>query len=337
MKILITGASGFLGKYVVPEALRQGYEVQALVRPQTDVTQFPWHQHPNLEWIRWDLSVKGAQLEALQKTDAVIHLAAVKMGSFQEQWQGTVVATENLLEKMAKAQVWRLIFISTFSVYDYLQLKADSLLDEQSPLEEHPENRDGYAQTKLLQENLVRQFEQNNQAKVTILRPGMIYGRESLWNAFLGVELGKNRWLKVGGQAILPITYVENCAEAILATVSSEVAIGQTINIVDDDLPTQNQYIQQLLKRTDSPPKFFPISWSAMKTISHVAEWIHQVILRGKGPLPGILTPARLYARFNPLKYSNTCARQLLNWQPRYTLEEALERSYCSRDLVGEL
>ncbi len=334
MKLLITGASGFLGKYVVAEALRQGYEVQAVVRPMTDVSQFSWFQDPRIEWVRLDLRSQQGWIETLQTTDAVIHLAAVKAGDFYDQFAGTVVATENLLAAMAQAHVFKLIVTSTFSVYDYLQMKAGTILDEQAPLEQCPDDRDEYARTKLIQEDLIRQFEQKYQAQVTILRPGMIYGRECLWHALLGAELGENRWLKIGGNATLPMTYVENCAEAIMTAVTAEAAIGQTINIVDDELPTQNEYIQGLLKRTDSPPKLIPVSWFAMKSISHLAWWVRETWLGGKARLPGILVPAKLYARFNPLKYSNALAHELLQWQPRYCFETSLDRSYSAEDLL---
>ena len=219
MKLFITGASGFLGKYVVAEALRRGFQVQALVRPKTDVSGLSWHQHPNVELIRLDLRQPRGLEDILTTTDAVIHLAAVKSGDFYDQFAGTVIATETLLATMLQAKVLKLIAISTFSVYDYQAIRAGEILDESSPIEEQPLDRDEYAQTKLIQEDLIRSFEQENQAQVTIIRPGMIYGRECLWHALLGAEIGGNRWLKIGGQATMPMTYVENCAEAIVAAV----------------------------------------------------------------------------------------------------------------------
>ena len=335
MKLLISGASGFLGQYVVAEALRQGFQVQAMIRPKTDVSKLSWNQHPNLEWVRLDLRQPTGLVEILQATDAVIHLAAVKAGDFYDQFAGTVIATENLLAAMVQANVLRLIAISTFSVYDYQQLKPDELLDEQAPIEDEPLSRDEYAQTKLIQEDLVRAFEQEHQAPVTIMRPGMIYGRDCLWHALLGAELGATRWLKIGGKAVMPMTYVENCAEAIVLAAKHEKAIGKTINIVDDELPTQDVYIEALLKRTDSPPKILPISWSVMKFIAGGAWLVNKVFLSGKARLPGILVPSKLYARFNPLRYTNDVAHDILAWQPRFGLEESLDRSCSDANLLA--
>jgi nucleoside-diphosphate-sugar epimerase len=334
-KILVTGASGFLGKYVVAAALKQGYRVQAVIRPMTDETKLSWYKHPNLELVRLDLRSKQKLVEALHTTDAVIHLAAVKSGDFYDQFAGTVIATENLLDAMSQTQVKRLIAISTFSVYDYQAMKSGETLTEDSPLEKSPLNRDEYAQTKLIQEDLIHKFEAEYSADVTIIRPGMIYGRECLWHALLGAEMGQTRWLKIGGTATMPMTYVENCAEAIISAVLSQASVGKIINVVDDGLPTQNEYIQSLQKRMDPHPKFIPISWPIMKGVSQIAWWVRQVPLRGKARLPGILVPAKLYARFNPLKYSNSCAKEYLNWQPRYTFEQSLDRCFSQEDLTA--
>lgn len=335
MKLLITGASGFLGKYVVAAALRQGHKVRAAIRPKTDETRFPWYPHSRLELVRLDLRQSGDILEALVGVDAVIHLAATKGGDFYDRFAGTVIGTENLLNAMQESTVQRLVVTSTFSVYDYLKIPSHSLLDENALLEATPENRDGYAQTKLIQEAMIREFAQDSAVEVIIIRPGMIYGRECLWHALLGAELGEKRWLQIGQRSLMPMTYVENCAEAIISAATRAEAAGQTINIVDDAPPRQGQYVEALLQRESDPPKLIPVNWILMQLLAHLAWFVHQKLLQGKAKLPGILVPAQLYARFKPLRFSNQQAKQLLKWQPRYSLQEALDRSYGTQDLLS--
>ena len=195
MKLLITGASGFLGKFVVEAALQRNHQIKAVVRPASDETRLAWHNHPDVELIRLDLRQPRGLTEALESVDAVIHLIATKAGDFYTQFAGTVICTENLLSALVASDVSRLVAISTFSVYDYLALNHNDLLDENAPIENHPLQRDEYAQTKLIQEELFRDFEREQEGKVTIIRPGMIYGQDNLWNAYLGAELGENRWL----------------------------------------------------------------------------------------------------------------------------------------------
>jgi nucleoside-diphosphate-sugar epimerase len=335
MKVLITGASGFVGKYVVAVALKVGYEVRAVFRPKTDETRFSWHTHPNLEIVRFDLRQRKGLADVVSGVDAVIHLAATKSGGYDACFTGTVIGTENLLIAMQETEVKHLVFTSTFSLYDYKKIPRETVLDENSPLIENPLNRDAYAQTKLIQEKMIRTYEQDKNATVTIIRPGMIYGREVLWHALLGAKLGEKHWLKIGGKSTLPITYVENCAEVIVKVLTEKKAFGQTINIVDDELPTQQSYINELLKREQEPPRLIPVSWSLMQGLSNLAWFFNKRLLRGRARLPGILVPAQLQARFRPLQYSNRLAKSLLNWTPRYSFEGSLNRSYSSQDLIS--
>jgi 2-alkyl-3-oxoalkanoate reductase len=329
--VFITGASGFVGQYVVAAVLQAGHKVLANVRAKTVMERISWHNHPNVTVVRHDLRQRRGLPEALEAANAVIHLAAVKSGDFYDQFAGTVIATENLLWAMQTTGIKQLVAISTFSVYDFFNIKPGRLLDENSPIEQAPQNRDEYAQTKLIQEKLYRAFD----GDVTILRPGMIYGRDNLWHALIGAEVGSNRMLKVGGRAIIPMIYVENCAEAIALALTAPQAVGQTINLVDDNLPTQKAYLNELLACTPEPPKLIPVSWFAMRSVANLAWWYNQRFLGGQAKLPGILVPTKLHGRFKPLRYNNQLAKQLLNWSPRYGMEEAFSRSCSSLDLVA--
>ncbi|NEO88219.1 MAG: NAD(P)-dependent oxidoreductase [Spirulina sp. SIO3F2] len=333
MKLLITGASGFIGRYVVAAGLRRGHQIKALVRPSTDVSRFSWADHPQVELVRLDLQQDGDLVAALQDVDAVIHLAAVLQGDTDAQIQGTTEATAKLLTAMTTAQINRLVGISTFSVYEYWRKPENSLLDEDSALVVNPRERDGYTQAKLLQAEQFQRYGETPNGQVTILRPGMVYGRENLWHALLGAWFG-SIFLRIGNQATLPLTYVENCAVAMILAAELEGAIAQTLNLVDDELPTQAAYIQALQQRTSSPNLKY-ISWPLMRRLAGFAWWLNQTLLGGKAKLPGILVPAKLHARFKPLRYNNQRAKTVLNWQPQYGLTEALDRSCSDADLLA--
>jgi 2-alkyl-3-oxoalkanoate reductase len=334
MKLFITGASGFLGQYVVAEALRRGHQVDAAIRPASNEARLSWHHHPSVRFMRLDLQQPDCIAEAIADADAVIHLAAAKAGDYQTQYANTVDATENLLRAMTEAKVSRLIAIGTFSVFDYLNSQSGATIAENSPIDQNPAQRDIYAQTKLLQEKRFREFgQQGNQ--VTILRPGMIYGRDALWNACLGATVKDKLWIRIGSDAEMPLTYVENCAEAIVLAAEKPEAIAQTINLVDDNLPTQSLYAQELANRLASVPLTITIPWAVMAGLANIAWAVNQTLLKGKAKLPGLLIPARLHARFKPLHYSNNRAKQVLRWQPKYSLAEAFNRSCSQADLVS--
>lgn len=335
MLLLITGASGFLGRYVVAAALRQGHEVRAVVRPSTNAAQFAWHHHPKVQLVRLDLRSSIGLDAALEGVDKVIHLAAVKGGDFYDRFAGSVLTTENLLDRMAAADVLDMVAISTFSVYEYERIALGTRLTEASPIESDPKNRDEYAQTKLIQEQLIRDFQNQYGARVVFIRPGMIYGREDLWHALLGLQAGAKTWLCIAPQARMPMTYVENCAQAIIQAAESETAVGQTLNIVDDNPPKRQVYLQELSKQTATPIKMLPANWLIMSGIARLAWFVNQVFLDGQARLPGLLVPAKLQARFKPLKYENTLAKEILGWTPRYSLNDAIRRSLSDHELLN--
>jgi 2-alkyl-3-oxoalkanoate reductase len=327
LRIYITGATGFVGSEVVRAARRRGHEVVAVVRPASRVPDLG----EGCEAARVDLRSPAGLAESLAGVDTVIHLAAAKAGAFADQFVGTVVTTENLLRAMETAGVQQLVGISTFSVYDYGAMKPGTLLDEDAPIDRDPVRRDEYAQTKLIQEDLYRRFAADDpDRRVTIIRPGMIYGADNLWHALLGAEMGP-RFLRIGSRATLPLTYVENCAEAMvlaaeqLASPTSPVD-GQVINIVDDDLPTQQHYAEEVASRTEVPASV-TLPWSVVRTGAETLALVNRRLLGGRAKFPGIAVPDRLYARFKPFRYTNRKAKELLGWSPRYGLVEAIERS----------
>jgi nucleoside-diphosphate-sugar epimerase len=335
MKLLVTGASGFLGQYTVAEALRRGFQVRAVARP-TSNGNLPWCNHPGLELVRINLQEQKSDnlIDALQGVNVVLHIAGAKKGDFATQYASNVVATENLLQAMVVSGVLRLVAISTFSVFDYLRIKSGETITEDSPIECKPPVRDVYTQTKLMQEQIVRDFAAKYGGKVTILRPGMIYGRGNLWNSLLGARVSDRFWIRIGANAQMPLTYVENCAAAIVTAAECDGAIGQTLNIVDDDLPTQGVYADKLTKMILKSPNIITIHWTVMRVLAHSIWLCNQLLLAGKMQLPNILIPARLHARFKPLHYSNTHAQKVLHWKPKYSLVTALERSCSDADLL---
>lgn len=327
MKLLVTGANGFLGNYVVTEALRRGHTVRALVRPATDVTKFEWSANSRVEIVRADLRNREQLAEALRDVDGVVHLAAAKSGDFATQYESTFVATENLLSAMTEAGVKRLVAVSSFSVYDFTAASPSVALDETSTVERDALKRDAYARVKLLQESLVREYAGRHGINLVVLRPGMIWGREHLLNAWIGMPVGGRIWLRTGASARVPLTYVENCAEAVILAAESNSPQGQILNVVDDDLPTQRQFARLVLSRI-SPRRFLiPIPYLLLRLAAGTAAFLNRRMLNGRAQLPGLLIPCRLDARAKPLLYTNKRIKRLLGWTPRFSLHEGLERS----------
>jgi len=322
MRLFITGASGFIGTEVVERALDRGHEVVAMVRAGTDPARLRWHDRVGLTLARGDVRERGAWTTALVDCDAVLHLA-YGPGDFHAQFATSVVGTEHLLAAMDAAGVRRLVHVSTFSVYDYESLRPGAVLDETSPLEPEPARRDDYAHTKLLQERLVRAAETAGDLDLTVLRPGAVYGPGKLWDAGLSGHLG-GIGLAIAPGARLKLTEVGNCAEAIVLAAERRAAVGTTLNIVDDDLPTQRAYAAALRRHGIEVGPSVPIPYAPARAAAMLVRALNRSFFGGRARVPWLLVPAKLDARVKPLRYPNDRAKDVLGWRPQRSLDEAL-------------
>lgn len=323
MKLFVTGANGFIGSATVESALDHGHHVVALVRGSSDRSRLGWADHPNVDIVSGDVRSPSSWAAALDGVDVVLHLAAV-FGDFFDQFAVTVVGTERLLAAMNAAGVGRMVLVSTFSNYDYRASASGGVLDESTPLEATPDQRDGYTQTKLFQERITREFCEANSIDLTVIRPGAVYGPGKLWLAGLANIVGPVG-IAVAPNGQMKLTYVRNCADAIVLSAEVDAAIGQTFNIVDDDLPTQREYLAAMKRHGfDVPTVNIPVPYVALSAAATALDLVNQRWFSGKAKLPQLAVPAKLAASFRPHSYSNERAHRVLGWTPARTLDQAL-------------
>jgi 2-alkyl-3-oxoalkanoate reductase len=330
MKLFITGASGFIGSAVVESALSRGHDVTAMVRSIPSASRRSWATHEGLTFVQGDLRHPTAWKDSLAGCDAIIHLAAA-FSDFHTQFAATVVGTENLLTAMDAAECDRMVLVSTFSVYDYRAIEAGGVLDENSPVESAPLDRDDYAQTKLVQEQLVRDWAASG-GRATIIRPGAVFGPGKLWSAGLALRLGGPLWAAIGPDVPQKLTYVENCAEAMVLAAEVDAAIGETLNIVDDNLPTQRDYAKAMKRAGFDVPHALPIPYGAVSAGARTFAAANKRWFKGKAKLPGFVVPAKLDAQYKPFQMPNDRAKRVLGWKPRYSLDEALARCFAAEN-----
>ena len=124
MRVVVTGARGFLGGAVVAALLRRGHMVRALIRPASQIDNLVWASR--VEIVRADLRSRGSLASAFEGADVLVHLAARVGGGDGAQMADTVVGTERLLEAMAGSTTRRLVLASSFSVYDWSAIRWHS-------------------------------------------------------------------------------------------------------------------------------------------------------------------------------------------------------------------
>ena len=312
MKVLLTGAGGFLGRATAGALIGQGHVVRALLRPAADAPAPT--ASAGLEPFFGDLRTADLDL-ALAGVDTVVHLAAHFQGDAMEQFQGTVVPTERLLQTMTRAGTRRLVLVSSFSVYDWSGPGGE--LSEDTPLERQLARRDGYAIAKTWQERLCQRYAEEHGFELIVLRPGFIWGRERPWVAGVGMQVGGT--LVVNGPLRrLPLTQVESCAECIALAAGCGAARGEAINVVDGDDVRAWDYAGALVasgavgaRRRIALPDHRGLA------VAVSARALARVLLGPVLRLPGLLVPERYRARFRSFRFPNGKAVRLLGWKPR--------------------
>jgi len=325
--ILVTGATGFLGQHVVQALLRSGATVRSVVRPGRDEATLPWAGHPSAQSARVDLRRRAGLEQALEGCDTVVHLAATKGGDFASRFAGTVIATEHLLDAMDAAGVTRLVHCSSFSVYRSGAVPRHGTLDESTPVEHDLPSRDDYAQVKIIQEQLVRDWAAAGEGRqLTVLRPGLVYGPGELWHALLGIEILPSVWLGAGSLTALPMAWVENVADAFALAALRHPLPDATLNLVDDHCPSIRRYVRAVRPLVEAPPRIVQLGYPMTRALVTAAAVINRRALGGRLKLPGGLSPLPFEARFRPLRYSNEAAKQVLGWRPQFEFPETLGR-----------
>ena len=326
MKVLVTGANGFLGRHVVPALLERGHAVRALVRPAARLDDLRWPA--SVEVFRADLRTARNLEAAFAGVEVLVHLAAAVTGGEDAQFAATVSGTERLLEAMARTQCKRLVLASSFSVYDWSNIRGT--LDEDSPLEPVPDlyERDGYSIAKSWQERITRRFAAQHGWDLTVLRPGFIWGRDHAYLAALGQQIGKLH-VVIGPFSRMPLTHVENCADLFALAAEDPRARGQTFNVVDDEGDGIWSYLGDYLRESGEGGFRIPFPY---RVAYSMVSLLYATLFRRNPKLPHVLVPCRFESRLKPLRYTNRRAREVLGWRPKLGYRECLARTWGARD-----
>jgi nucleoside-diphosphate-sugar epimerase len=327
MKALVTGANGFLGVALTERLMaRQEGPVRCLVRSgsQKERLERVVSSGSGAEIVTGSLASPEAAAAAIEGVDVVYHLAASLRGSTADLFLGTVVTSKNLLEAVRlSGRRPRIVLVSSFSVYGVAGLRRGSRVDELTPLEPHPERRDPYAQAKLRQELLCREYAERLSLPLVVLRPGVIYGPEGgAMSTRVGLSL-PGIFLHLGGGNPLPLSYVANCAEAVALAGSTGEAEGQTFNVLDDDGVSCRSYLRRYRRDVGSFRSLY-VPYPALLGLAHGVLWYHRY---SRGQLPALLTPYRVASTWKRMRFEDARLRQL-GWSPPVSTDEGLRRTF---------
>ncbi|MEO5885362.1 MAG: NAD-dependent epimerase/dehydratase family protein [Candidatus Limnocylindrales bacterium] len=237
MRILVTGAAGFIGSHVAEQLLSDGREVVLLDaftdyydRASKERNVATSRQHPNATFHELDLRTDDLA-PAFEQVDRVIHLAA--MPGLPRSWTDmgaytscNLIATSRLVEAAQRAGITRYVQISTSSVYG-----EDAMGDEGMPV--RPVSP--YGVTKLAAEHLVGAYVQTHGFPATILRYFSIYGPrqrpDMAYHKFIEALLDGQPLTVFGdGRQSRSSTYIADCVAATIRALDA-AAVGEVYNI----------------------------------------------------------------------------------------------------------
>jgi len=331
MKIFVTGSTGFLGSHLVKKLLESGErDIRCLVRQLSRAERLKAiadnYPDARIEFFKGNLVSKEDAREAVKGVDIIYHCAASLKGAVADMFLNTVVASKNLLEAIVNdgINIKRIVLVSSFSVYGVADLPKNAVITENTPLEKNPVKRDAYSYTKLKQELLFWKYYKKYKIPLVVVRPGVIYGPGGV---AISTRVGVNLFgifLHLGNNNLLPLTYVENCADAIVRAGRIPDIEGEVFNIVDDDLPTSKEYLK-MYKKHVKKIRSISIPYWVFYIFSMFIEKYHRY---SRGQIPDIFTPYKSASFWKGQKFSNEKIKKNLRWSPAIPTHDALKRTF---------
>jgi nucleoside-diphosphate-sugar epimerase len=337
--VLITGANGFVGSKVFEILLEYGFtRLRCFIRSTRNLyrlQQIANSSRAEVEFIEGNLLSREDCQRAVEKVSIIYHLAAGVEKSFPGCFMNSAVATRNLLDAVIKDQTLkRFVNISTIAVYSNEKLPRGGLLDESCEVDSKLlERYEPYTYGKAKQDELVIEYGKKYNLPYVIVRPSVVFGPGK---AKITDRIGSNTFgvfLHLGLNNIIPLTYVDNCAEAIVLAGLKKGVEAQVFNIFDDHLPKSYEFLK-LYKR--KVRRFFsiPVPYPAWFLFNYLWEKYSKW---SEGQLPPVFNRSVCAVYWKGNRYSNKKAKELLGWHPRVTMNEGLDRFFTyMRELKGQ-
>lgn len=247
-KIFVTGGTGYLGREVVKQLVEAGYHVKALARISSHTDTL---EKLGVELIYGDVREVEVMRDAVQGMDIIIHIAAMLKGSKSYMFDSNVNGTRNIAEAARQANVKRVIYISSFSVYDYTLVKNGEVLNEGSMLETQGEKRGVSSWVKCQAEDIALSNLSDDGPAWTILRPSLIFGNGREFMSLIGPRVGKYVISFGTKNKHLKLIHIEDIAEAILFAIQKDKTCNRVYNISHEDQITVNEIVDNCFQRNE--------------------------------------------------------------------------------------
>ncbi len=268
--ILVTGATGAVGPYVVTALHERGFRIRTLSMDAPPAGLWP----EGVEARMGDITDPAAVREAMRDVQCVIHMAALlhivhPPPELQGKYERiNVHGTATVVEAAREAGIRRLVFFSTIAVYG---ASDGNVLTEESPT--RPDSF--YAQTKLDAEGVVLAAKREDGIPLgTVLRLGAVYGARIKGNyQRLLHAIARSRFVPIGrGNNRRTLVYDRDVARAALIALEHPDAAGKIFNVTDGTFHTLNDIIEAICQALGKRPPAFSLPMGPVRFAAGVVE-----------------------------------------------------------------
>lgn len=330
--VLVTGASGFLGEYIVEALMQQGYQVRCQYRRAIPSAILLDAEQHGAELVRLDfLTADDAALQKLVVGVAyVINNAAMvrDWGRIEDFLALNVRIPERLINIAKRVGVRRFVYISSIVVHG---LQSDENITEDGGAYKKLYNP--YCTSKLHGERVLLN---TNGIETVVIRPGTVYGPRDTTIGYRIFNLIRLRLMVYLGSksALAPLVYCADAADAIVRALTAPHAAGRAFNIVSGERVTWGEYFGAAAEQLGFPvpriviPKWlaFPIAW--------ILEGLFR-LLRVTSHAP-VITTFRIRSMLSNRYFDTSNAQKLLGYNPRWNFRDGMaETVACYLKSIG--
>ncbi|MFI4919746.1 MAG: NAD-dependent epimerase/dehydratase family protein [Legionellales bacterium] len=306
-KILVTGATGFVGRSLVPALILAGHEVRCAVTQKRD-----WLQAEQVLINKLELQTDWS--EVLQGIDTVIHLAArvhvmqkTDASSLGAYCEINSKATKIIAEQAVKHHVKQFIYLSSIKVNGEFTLSGSPFTEENDAQPEDP-----YGQSKLYAEQYLQSICHNTGMQFVIIRPPLVYGPGVKANFLKTLQLVSKGWplpfARVYNQR--HFIYIENLVSALCVVIDNPRAANQVYLVADDESLSLTHLLRLLAQAMNVKSRLIPVPVTVLTRVFKVA---------GMSTLNSRL--------FSSLEVNTDKIKFQLGWTPPFTCAEGLGKT----------
>lgn len=316
MKILVTGATGFLGSRLIEKLDSLNY-IDGIIATGREIRKTHYIESKKIKYVLGDLSEKVFVNQITREVDIIINCASLSSpwGTYSDFEKANIYTQNNLIQASKINNIKKIIYISSPGVYYEFKDLID--ISENNPLPKKFVNH--YAETKFLAEELLK----SSKIPYVIFRPKAIIGRGDHVIVPRLIKAYNDQKLKIvgDGKNLVDLTPVSNVVDAIILAINNEEAINQTFNLSNGKPVKLWDVINYVLKKLNKNKVTQRVPYSIAYFVTYINELISKTFSSEE--------PSTTRYSIGILAKSFTLnikkANDILKYVPNQTTQEAIE------------